>query len=672
MNPILHIDFETRSAVDLRKAGLHRYAADPTTDVLCMAYAFADKEPDLYVRGGCIGEDVYYHVEAGGTVCAHNVAFELAIWNNVMVPRYGWPVLKPEQCICTMAMAYAMGLPGSLENAAAAVGIEDRKDQAGRRVMLQLSKPREVKDDGSIVWWDDPAKAERLYAYCKQDVEVERQLHHRLRPLPEAERRLWLLDYAINARGVAVDSRAVEAAIQVVESEADRLNNAMREVTGGAVSTCSAVGQLGDWIKWQGVKMDGVAKADVLDALAGDLPEKVRTALELRREAAKASTAKLKPMRDAAGSDGRLHGMFQYHGAATGRWAGRLVQLHNMPRPRNGVKPKHVEEMIALMAANDIDGLDMLHGPVLASISDCLRGFLVAAPGHDLIAVDFANIEGRVLAWLAGEEWKVNAFKEFDDGIGPDLYLVAASRIFGCSVAEAKPHRQVGKVAELALGYGGGIGAFQTMAKGYSVTVADERADSIKAAWRQAHPRIVEFWYALEAAAIAAVLEPGSVQTVGRISYKVKGSFLWCRLPSGRLICYPYPRVEIITTPWGSDKDALTYKTTPPQDAKKRHKIVPDPSNTNSWVRMSTYGGELAENVTQAAARDLLAEAMGRLELLKFPVVMHCHDEAVVEVKDSAPPQTQSWVENIMREVPDWAAGLPVAVEGWRSARYRK
>ena len=301
-----------------------------------------------------------------------------------------------------------------------------------------------------------------------------------------------------------------------------------------------------------------------------------------------------------------------------------------------------------------------------------LRGFLVAAPGHDLIAVDFANIEGRVLAWLAGEEWKVNAFKEFDDGIGPDLYLVAASRIFGCSVAEAKPHRQVGKVAELALGYGGGIGAFQTMAKGYSVTVADERADSIKAAWRQAHPRIVEFWYALEAAAIAAVLEPGSVQTVGRISYKVKGSFLWCRLPSGRLICYPYPRVEIITTPWGSDKDALTYKTTPPQDAKKRHKIVPDPSNTNSWVRMSTYGGELAENVTQAAARDLLAEAMGRLELLKFPVVMHCHDEAVVEVKDSAPPQTQSWVENIMREVPDWAAGLPVAVEGWRSARYRK
>jgi DNA polymerase len=672
MAPILHIDFETRSAVDLRTAGLHRYATDPTTDVWCMAYALDDRDVDLFERGGVIGEDIWHYVVDGGLVCAHNVAFELAIWNNVMVPRYGWPVLKPEQCVCTMAMAYSMSLPGSLENAAAAVGIEDRKDQSGRRVMLQLSKPREVKPDGTLVWWDDPKKLDALYSYCKQDVAVERELHRRLRPLSDSERQVWLLDYRINQQGVAVDRDGVAAAIQVVEDEAARLNTAMREVTGGAVSTCSAVGQLGDWIKWQGVKMDGVAKADVVDALAGDtLPERVEKALKLRQEAAKASTAKLKPMVSAAGADGRLRGMFQYHGAATGRWAGRLVQLHNMPRPRAGVKPHHVEAMIELMQAGDIDGLDMLHGPVLASVSDCLRGFLVAAPGFDLIAVDFANIEGRVLAWLAGEQWKVNAFKEFDDGNGPDLYLVAASRIFDCSVDAAKPHRQVGKVAELALGYGGGIGAFQTMAKGYGVVVPDEKADGIKTAWRAAHPKIVDFWYALESAAIAAVLQPGSTQKVGRIAFKVKGSFLWCQLPSGRLLCYPYPRVEIITTPWGADKDALTYKTTPPQDAKKRYKVLPDPSNTNSWVRMSTYGGELAENVTQAVARDLLAEAMLRVDV-DHNIVMHVHDEIVTEAPEAAGDFALSLVETEMRQVPAWAAGLPIAVEGWRGKRYRK
>ena len=658
MSDPLHLDWETKSACDLKACGLAVYAAHPTTDIWIASYAFGDEDVQTWIAGQPCPPRVYDHIASGGETIGHNVWFEIELNNCVAMPRYGWPRLKPEQCVCTMALCYAMSLPGALENAAPALGIEERKDAAGKRVMLQLAKPREVKPDGTIAWWDDPAKFQILCSYGNQDVVVERELHHRLLALSPAERNVWLLDYRINNRGVAVDTAAVRSAIDVVESEQARLNAEMNVVTGGAVSTCSAVGQLGDWIKWQGVKMEGVAKADVIDALAGDLPDSVRAALALRQEAAKASNAKLKAMLAGVSSDGRLRGMHQYHGASTGRWAGRRVQLQNLPRTRPGVKPKDVETMIGLIENGQRDDLDMLYGPVLGAISDCLRGFLVAAEGHDLIAVDFANIEGRVLAWLAGEEWKLNAFREFDNGNGPDLYLVAASRIYGCSVDEAKPHRQVGKVAELALGYQGGVGAFQKMARGYGVDISDDKADQIKTAWRTAHPAIVEFWCALEAAAIAAVLQPGCTTTARAIKFKVKGSFLWCRLPSGRTLCYPYPRVEEITTPWGANKDALTFMGVNAISKK--------------WERQKTYGGSLAENVTQAVARDLLAEAMARLDALGFKITMHIHDEVVVEAHQGVSEAAKNRIESEMKVCPSWAKGLPIAVEGWRGNRYRK
>ena len=644
-----------------------------------MAYALGDDPVGIVTFGAPLGMSglqsdggVLTHVEAGGLVYAHNVAFELAIWNHIMVPRYGWPTLKPEQCRCTMCMAYAMALPGSLENAAPAVGLTERKDGLGKRVMLKLCKPN-VNNE---FWTPETAPEDfrKLYVYCKTDVEVERALHHRLMELSEQEQAVWALDYKINQNGILVDLVAIDKALALVAQEKTRLDGEILKVTGGVVGSCTEVQLLVKWIKSQGVKITGLAKADVLGALGGDdLPPQVRNALELRKEAAKSSTAKLVAMRDRAAGDGRIRGIHQYHGASTGRWAGRGVQTQNLPRCRPGIKPQDVEDIIAHLDSRDY--VDTFYGPTLDALSDSLRGMIIAPPGKDLVAVDFSNVEGRVLAWLAGETWKVEAFKSFDRGVGPDIYKLAYSRSFGIPVNEVtKEQRQIGKVMELALGYGGGVGAFQSMAKNYNVHFTDVQADQIKVAWRKAHPRIVAYWSELEAALYT--LTSGRPMTVGlgygpgrSVTFKKAGSFLWCQLPSKRVLCYPYPEIREVTTPWGEDRDALTYMTVV---SNVKAKILPDPSASGTWKRISTYGGSLAENVTQAVARDILAEAMLRLDQQGAKIVAHVHDEAVIEIAHDAPEDAVKQIETMFAAAPSWAIGLPLAAEGWRGPRYRK
>lgn len=651
----LHIDFETYSEADLKVVGLDNYSRHPSTKVWCMAYAFDDEPVRVLIDNmQLIPKRITDHIKAGGEVVAHNAQFELAIWNHVCATKYGWPMLMAKQTRCTMAQAHAMALPASLEKAAAALGLDARKDAQGARIMLQLARP---KADGKPWTYDEaPEKFNRLFAYCKQDVEVERELDKRLMTLSASESRIWQLDQAINRRGVMVDLPAIDAAIALVEAEQTRLNREMLLLTGGAVGKCSEVQLLVSWIRSQGVILPGLAKADVLDALKLDeLPDVARKALLLRQEAARSSTAKLLAMKQRASEDGRVRYCFQFHGAATGRWAHRGIQPGNLPRPRPTTKPAHIDDMISMLGNRDL--LDLSYGPVMDALADCIRGMIIAPPGHDLVAMDFSAIEARVLAWLAGEEKVLDIFRTHGK-----IYEHAASGIYGVPLdAVTKDQRQVGKVAVLALGYGGGQAAFQSMAKVYGVKVGDDRAEEIKKAWREAHPKIVRYWYDLEVAAINAV-SYGVVCKAGpegrHVAFKKDGSFLRCRLPSGRVLCYPYPVIKAVATPWGETRAALHYWAVN--------------GVTKKWEETSTYGGSLAENVTQAASACLLREALVNLDDAGYPIVMHVHDEAVVEIPKDASDGVVSHIEDLMATAPAWAEGLPVAAEGWRATRYRK
>lgn len=707
------LDYETRSTVDLNKAGAYVYFADATTDVWCASYAFGDEEPLLWWPGQPCPPRLKAHIEAGGTLTAWNASFERLCTREILVKRHGWPSVKNEQWRCTMAEAHAMALPGKLDEAAPALALDIRKDQAGARLMMQMCRPRRVDPDGTLVWWDDEDRKQRLGAYCQQDVRTERAIKKRVLRLRPSERAMYALDQIINDRGVAVDIDFCEKAAKVVEMALARADKEMKAVTRGAVTKCSQVQALRRWLQDEHfLPIDGLAADQLADLLIrDDLADDARRALELRQEAAKTSTAKLKAVRLRANADGRMRGNLQYHGANTGRWAARGAQLQNLPRPvilkaenDDGAQQRRAIESIGWDADRGaLDSLDLLYGRPLTVVADVLRGTVYAGRGKALRVVDFSNIEGRGIAWLAGERDKLSAFRNFDAGSGPDIYLRAASGIYGCSVEEAKPHRQIGKVAELALGYQGGPMAFAKMAKTYKLKIINayesvwgaadmERKDSalsgfnkrgktsglaekawlaaevIKLGWRENHPAIVEYWYALQRAAIDAMKEPGSTVVVGptgsSVQYRKAGSFLFCRLPSGRTICYPFPRLQMVKrkivrddgTEIERNEQRLVYK------AKNQF--------TKKWEDKFFYGGLAAENVTQAVSRDIMAEAMLRVEQAGYPIVLTVHDEIVSET----PAGFGSFDEfkRLMLIPPVWAKGFPIAAAGWEGDRYRK
>ncbi len=745
----LCIDLETKSDVNLKTAGVYAYGDSPHTDVLLASYRIGDGPLKRWRRDQPCPADIRAHVDAGGKVRAFNAGFERRLWWKVLTPRYGWPKPALEQFTCSAATAAAMGLPRDLEGLCEALGTPIKKNPAGRALIRFFSIPRQPrKDEPPGLYFhepeDYPEKFEQFHDYCDDDVLAEAAADRRMVPLSTEEQELYWLDQRINDRGIRIDLASSKAALRLAEQAKLLLDAEMRKVTQGpdgrsAVTACSQVGKLVEWVQAQGVEMTSAAKAEIEELLeTDDLPSHVRKAVELRQEAAKTSVAKLKAFLNRVSPDGHIRGAFLFSAAGTGRWSSVGAQLHNLPRPRKEYGDEHPDLMLLFAAFREEspEWLKFLYGERLGKtlhlVSDALRSFIWADPGHDLIVADYSGIEGAVAAWFAGEDWKVQAMHDLiADPSLPDLYRRAAARIFNTTtdlLTKKDPRRQVGKVSELSLQYQGGVGAFRSMARNYSLKIEpvyepvwevadDERraaaekryetcvkrgdvttkqlsrkawlaAELVKIGWRAGHPAIVAAWPALETAIREAILNPGSQVRVLKVAFLVAQGFLWCRLPSGRCLCYGKPRLKEQVWvrrreeggEWAESSEVMARDVAETLALKSKAKIegTTKPaatalgvnSVTKKWERFALYGGLSFENIVQAIARDILANGMMNAEAHGYPVIGHVHDEVIAQRLRGE--GDVAFFEKLICALPPVYAGLPLTASGWRGKRYRK
>ena len=739
MSLALHVDWETRSAVDLKTAGLHRYAEDPSTGIWCLAWAFSDGDKGLWCPGLWFPQRVLDHVLNGGRVVAHNAAFERTIWNKVL-PRYiGKQVFVPPMFIrqqdCTMARCAALGIPARLEDAGHVLGIAEKKDKAGHANMLVLAKPKKSHPDGTIEWADTPERLAMQYTYCTQDVAAETEIDAKVPPLSARERLVWELDQKINDRGTMLDVETIRAAGQVVAAEKLRLDAALSHATDGVVTAVTQAVRLRAWIEARGIPCAGLGKDNIGAVLraakaAGD--DAVLRALAIRKEGAKSSTAKLGAMLACVCQDGRARGLLAYHGASTGRWAGRLIQPQNLYRTDPDEDGDDIHDVIGLLSgeispANKARAIHLLIGQsATVMIAKCLRSMFIATPGMRFVGGDLSNIEGRIAAWITGEQWKIDAFRAYDEKRGPDLYRVAYARSFGVAdpATVTGQRRQVGKVTELSLQYQGSVGAWIKMAANYGVAPADvvevvrlavpEAAwmtmalsyphandkhglaqnewvaiKIIVKGWRDAHPRIVQGWWDLQDAAIEAVANPGAVVPVldGKVRYVFARGFLWCSLPSGRVLAYFNPRVvtadtSYIETPdgtrikldalWeGEREELLENGGMLVRQSRRRVDYEGYEGEKKRWATMNLYGGMQFNHLVQGTARDIMVDGMLEADRRGYPLVLTVHDELLAECPSGFGGADE--LAEIMSTVPAWVVGdLPLAAKAWEDVRYAK
>jgi DNA polymerase len=655
---VLHRDYETRSRAILRSVGTNKYAADRSTQVLCCAFAVDDEPVQLWTPGDPIPAAFIEAVtNPTWVVCAHGAHFEDAIERHVLHPRFGWPAFPVDKQRCTQAMALAVGLPARLSTAAIALELSNRKDVAGERLMHQTSKPRRPhkdEDPSGIYWFEDQERLDRLYAYCQQDVEVERELYSRLPPLSASEQPLWELSSWINQRGFCVDRAFAEAARKIAEAAAPEIDAEIAQITADDVTSINQVARLTAWLRDHGCALESLDRKAIERQLVkedDDLSPLIRRVLELRLGGAQAAVKKINALLARAGDDDRVRGAFRYHGAGTGRWAGEGVQPHNLKRP----VVDDLNAAVTAVATGDDQHVRSLYPQPLSVVGDCTRAMIVAASGHVLIGADFSAIESRVLAWVAGEEWKLEAYKRYDATHDPcdEPYCETACRIFRVpsgSYTKDSPERNVGKTCDLAFGFMGGINAWR---KFEPDRFNDEEVKTFNAEWRAAHPAIKRLWYNIDRAALAAVRERGRVIRCGLIAFKTTGAFLLLKLPSGRKLSYPQPRVV--------------------GDEQRQHVVFAD--NAAGQFKdcrngQGAYGGLWVENIVSGIARDLLAEAMLRIEATGYPIVLHVHDEIVAEAPESF-SGTEEFT-HLMTRKPAWALDLPIAAKAWIGKRYTK
>lgn len=707
---ILFGDLETYSETPL-KNGVYRYAE--TAEILLFSYAIDDGPVsvwDLTVDKSW-PSDLWTAVTSPETLLVfHKVGFDRTVLRYALPdPLIDWSV---ERFHCTHDRALAHALPGSLEKLCDILKVDQdkKKLKTGRQLIQLFCKPRPKNQKLRRATREThPAEWAQFIEYSRYDIEALREIY---RKLPRwnyqgAELDLWHLDQKINDRGVYVDLDLARGAIGTVEQEKQRLAGETHAATDGAVhATTQRDALLAHLLDRYGVVLPDM-KADTLERRLEDpdLPEPVKDLLRNRLQASSTTAAKYVRVLNGTNSDGYLRGLLQFCGAGrTRRWAGRLLQPQNLYRP-----PKHLKSQIDLgIDAIKADAADLLFPNVMELAASAVRGVIIAPPGKKLVVPDLSNIEGRTAAWLAGEQWKLQAFREYDTGVGEDLYKVAYGKSFHvdpATVGDSSDERQIGKVQELMLQYQGGVGAFVTGAETYGIdleAMADKAigtlppdvfaeaegflawlyeqvgtmdgkkrlppteeqklaarlglservflvCDSLKRLWRSAHPHIVAIWGNLEHAAREAIRSPGSVFAVRDLQVRRDGNWLRIRLPSGGWLCYPAPRVD--------DAGKVSY--------------LGMNQYTRRWQRIPTYGGKLFENVTQAASRDVMAGNMPAIEAAGYEIVLTVHDEVVAYAPDR-PEYSAEHMSALLATVPAWAPNLPLAAKGYEAYRYKK
>ncbi len=655
---MIYIDFETRSRCDIGDTGAWRYAEDPSTEVLCMAFAVNDLPVEIWYPGEDMPKDLKYYIEYGFKVEAHNAFFERAIWRNIMVPKFGWPDIPDVQWACSAAKAATHALPRSLGGVGAALHLAVVKNEDGKRVMMKLARPRKATKKDSSEWHNDSQSFRELYDYCQADVAAERAIDKKLRDLTPTERDIWLLDQRINERGIRVDMPAIKAALSIIGEYTGRKRTEFMRLTG--IDSPTKLDQFKEWLKARGVPLTSLNKNDVSELLEKNknLPQQVKDALRVRQELGKSSTAKYAAVAESVCRDGKLRDLLMYHGASTGRWTGKLVQPQNFPK--NTFKG-NFEQYFEILKRGELDTFEMCYADPMATLSATIRGIFIPSENHVFFGGDYSAIEARVLFWLASESKGLNMFR-----LGQDIYKDLATSIYNKPFESiTKEERDLGKRGVLGCGYGMGAEKFKATCWDFArVEITEELSERVVHAYRTKYRPVVVMWQLQEMAAKQA-METKKTVRCGKVLWGVHDGFLFCRLPSGRCLAYPEPKIELVKTSWGEMKPSITFMGVNPK--------------TKQWERGSTYGGKIVENITQAVARDLMAEAMLRCEAAGFKVVLTVHDELLTEANTNGKeiPKltmdiTLKTFEALMAKLPAWADGIPVKAEGWYGGRYTK
>jgi DNA polymerase bacteriophage-type len=651
----------------------------PSTEVLCVGWSGIAQ----WRMGQELPADLFLAVEAADVVEAHNSSFEHAIWRNVCVRKYGWPEVPDEKWRCSAAKAAACGLSRHLGEGGRMLGLAEVKDEEGKKDMLVLSRGKKLNDEGT---WQS------MLAYNRQDVRAEEALSNALPDLSKTELALWQCSERMNRRGFPIDREGAKAALQVIREYSTRVIEEFQMTTGLVAPTQRAKFIL--WLNRRGVSVADTQAKTLDGLLSSQLPSDVRRAIEILRAVGRSSTAKYETILRAADSDDRVRGCFLFHGAGTGRWAGRLVQPHNFPKGDGDYFSKSMDEAWTLIHQRDVDVFSLFDTDPIAFCAGALRGIICAPEGWEFLVADYSSIEARVVAWLADQKALLKLFNE-----SGDVYLTMAESIYNRKLVKKihKMERQLGKQAILGLGFGMGYMKFLLTCRAYDITFTKEQicsvvsqttridyAEQIRADWdrvsdtfvnatgrepdfrrdlldlvfmkfvvnkyRAQYPEIPYLWSAYEETVKNAVRYPGQTFKTHRTAWRCDDRFLMCKLPSGRILRYFHPRL-------GSG-GAVHYLA-----AK---------GDTNVFTVQSTYGGKITENIVQATARDIMGDAMLRIE--DSPpydkLIMTVHDELVSEIPKGAGDVHE--FERLVSATRPWAAGLPVGAEAWRGRRYRK